>query len=318
MKGASGGASARALPGVRGLGMLYSGPIALWFTLFFLVPLLIVLGISLLRTAPDGTILFRPNLDSYADLFRPALGKVGLRTLWVTALSTILTILLALPCGYFMARSKWKNLLLILVIIPFWTNYIIRIFAWKRLLDSSGFINQLLLWMRVVKEPLPLLRTWASIIIINVYTYLPYAILPLYASMEKFDFTLLEAARDCGATKSQSMTKVLFPNVAGGITTAVFFTFIPLLGSFVVQQLAGNKDMYMLGNIIQDRVRTRNLPLASSISVFIMIFTTVGIYAILSANRRPPKSIVADSLQDQGIKTKLPGWAGGKGKAGGK
>jgi spermidine/putrescine transport system permease protein len=293
-------------PGLRRSlqGYLYAGPIGLWFSLFFLAPLLIILGISFLKSASDGSILWEPNLDSYLALFSPALGKVGLRTLWVSLASTLAVILLALPSAYFMARSKAKDVLLILVIIPFWTNYIIRIFAWKRLLDSSGFVNQLLLWLDIVKDPLPLMRNWISIIVINVYTYLPYAILPLYSSMEKFDFTLLEAARDLGANKPQSMLRVLLPNVRGGITTAVFFTFIPLLGSFVVQQLAGNKDMYMLGNIIQDRVKNRNLPLASSISIVIMVFTTVGIFAILNANKRPAKSIVADSLSDQGIVVK--------------
>jgi len=286
-----------------GQGLAYAGPIGAWFSLFFLAPLLIVFFYSFLRAAPDGRILLEPNLDSYVSMFRPALGRVGLRTLWVALVSTLAVILLALPCGYCMARSKAKNILLILVIIPFWTNYIIRIFAWKRLLDSSGFINQLLLWLNLVEEPLPLMRNWISIIVINVYTYLPYAILPLFSSMEKFDFTLLDAARDLGASKPQAMLRVLLPNVSGGITTAVFFTFIPLLGSFVVQQLAGNKDMYMLGNIIQDRVKNRNMPLASAISIFIMLFTTVGIYAILAANRRQPRSMVADSLSDQGIKS---------------
>jgi spermidine/putrescine transport system permease protein len=301
-----------------GRGLLYAGPIGLWFTAFFLAPLAIILVTSFLRSASDGTILAAFNFDSYLSLFRPALGKVGLRTLWVSVVSTIAVILIAMPCGYYMARSKWKDILLILIIIPFWTNYIIRIFAWKRLLDSSGFLNQIIMFLKLSDEPLPLMRNWISIIVINVYTYLPYAILPLYSSMEKFDFALLDAARDLGANKIQSMVKVLLPNVSGGITTSVFFTFIPLLGSFVVQQLAGNKDMYMLGNIIQDRVKNRNLPLASAISIFIMIFTTAGIYLILYMNKRPAKSVVADTLADQGIKESpfaLPIGGGGKGKA---
>ncbi len=285
-----------------GRGLAYAGPIGVWFTAFFMAPLLIILAISFLRSASDGSITAQFSFDSYASLFRPALGKVGLRTLWVSIISTFAVLVLALPCAYYMARSKWKEILLILVIIPFWTNYIIRIFAWKRLLDSSGFINQILVSTGVIDDPLPLMRNWFSIIVINVYTYLPYAILPLYSSMEKFDFTLLDAARDLGATKPQAMLKVLIPNIKGGITTSVFFTFIPLLGSFVVQQLAGNKDMYMLGNIIQDRVKNRNMPLASAISIFIMLFTTVGIYAILSMNRRQARSVVADTLADQGIK----------------
>ncbi len=287
----------------RNYGLMYASPIALWFTIFFVVPLCIILVVSFLRSSSDGSILFKPNLDAYRSLFRPELGLVAFRTLWVAALSTLITIILAMPCGYFMARSKYKTLLLILIIIPFWTNFIIRIFAWKRLLDANGLINQLLLWAHIIKNPLPLMRNYVSVIMINVYTYLPYAILPLYSSMEKFDFTLLEAARDLGATKGQSITRVLMPNVRGGIITAVFFTFIPLLGSFVVQQLAGDKNMYMLGNVITDRIKNRNLPLSSAISVFIMIFTTVGIYFLLRSNKKAA-SRVRESLADQDVKLK--------------
>jgi spermidine/putrescine transport system permease protein len=295
----------------RNYGLLYSGPIALWFSVFFVVPLLIIVWVSFMKSSSDGSILIRPNLDSYLSLLKPELGKVAFRTLWVALASTLITILLALPCGYFMARSTRKTLFLILVIIPFWTNFIIRVFAWKRLLDANGLINQVLLAMHAIRYPLPLMRNYFSVILINVYTYLPYAILPLYSTMEKFDFTLLEAARDLGATKPQSIKLVLLPNIRGGIITAVFFTFIPLLGSFVVQQLAGDKDMYMLGNIITDRIKNRNLPLSSALSVIIMVFTTVAIYVIMNSTSKSAKQpAVGESLADQGIKLKPFGKAG--------
>lgn len=295
-------------------GLWYTGPIALWFTVFFVAPLAIIVAVSFMRAGPDGSILIAPNLDAYRSMLRPELGRVAFRTLWVALVSTLFTILMALPCGYAMARSKLKTLLLILVIIPFWTNYIIRIFAWKRLLDANGLVNQVLIALKLIESPLPLMRNYFSVILINVYTYLPYAILPLYSTMEKFDFTLLEAARDLGATKPQAIWRVLLPNVRGGIITSVFFTFIPLLGSFVVQQLAGDKNMYMLGNVITDRIKNRNLPLSSAISVLIMVFTTAGIFVILRSNAKAAIAKVGESWADQGIKLKpFPGRGGDKG-----
>jgi spermidine/putrescine transport system permease protein len=296
-------------PGAAGLlkrnyGLWYSSPIALWFTVFFVAPLGIIVAVSFLRSGADGSILIQPNLDSYKSMLRPELGLVAFRTLWVALLSTVVTILLALPCGYAMARSKYKTLLLVLVIIPFWTNFIIRVFAWKRLLDANGLVNQILLALHFIRSPLPLMRNYFAVILINIYTYLPYAILPLYSTMEKFDFTLLEAARDLGANKPQAIMKVLLPNIRGGVITSVFFTFIPLLGSFVIQQLAGDKNMYMLGNIITDRIKNRNLPLSSAISVLIMVFTTVGIFIILKSNAKAAVAAVGESLADQGIKMK--------------
>jgi spermidine/putrescine transport system permease protein len=288
----------------RNYGLMYSGPIALWFTVFFVAPLGIIVVISFMRAGADGSILIQPNLDSYVSMLRPELGMVAFRTLWVALVSTVITLLLALPCGYAMARSKRKTLLLILVIIPFWTNFIIRVFAWKRLLDANGLVNQVLLSLNAISSPLPLMRNYFSVILINIYTYLPYAILPLYSTMEKFDFTLLEAARDLGATKPQAIMRVLLPNIRGGVITSVFFTFIPLLGSFVVQQLAGDKNMYMLGNIITDRIKNRNLPLSSAISVLIMVFTTLGIYVMLRFNRKTASAAVGETLADQGIKLK--------------
>jgi spermidine/putrescine transport system permease protein len=288
----------------RNYGLWYSSPIALWFTVFFVAPLGIIIAVSFLRAGPDGSILILPNIDAYRSMLRPELGRVAFRTLWVALVSTLITMLMALPCGYAMARSKLKTFLLILVIIPFWTNFIIRVFAWKRLLDANGLVNQLLLAFGAIRSPLPLMRNYFSVILINVYTYLPYAILPLYSTMEKFDFTLLEAARDLGANKPQAIWRVLLPNIRGGIITSVFFTFIPLLGSFVVQQLAGDKDMYMLGNIITDRIKNRNLPLSSAISVLIMVFTTAGIYFILRSNKKASQAAIGESLADQDIKLK--------------
>jgi spermidine/putrescine transport system permease protein len=178
-----------------------------------------------------------------------------------------------------MARSRYKNLLLFLVIIPFWTNFLIRIYAWIAILGNNGFLNQALMGLGITTNYVQLLYNPGAVIIVLVYTYLPYAILPLYSTIEKFDFSLLEAARDLGASNFRSIVSVLLPNIKGGIVTAVLFTFIPTFGAYAVPQLVGDKNSYMLGNIIADELRiTRNWPLASAIS---MVITLVSIICIL-------------------------------------
>jgi len=205
-------------------GSLYTMPLVVWFTLFFLIPLLVIVLFSFLKADIDGGVLPEFSLAAFTGLVKPRIFKLFLTTGWVSFASTLITILLALPCAYYMARSKAKNVLLILVIIPFWTNFIIRIFAWKSILESNGVINSVLMGLGIVSSPLSLEHNWFAVIIINVYTYLTYAILPLFSTIDKFDFTLLEAARDLGASKLQAIVKVLLPNVKAGIVTAVFFT----------------------------------------------------------------------------------------------
>jgi spermidine/putrescine transport system permease protein len=283
----------------RNYGTIYALPIALWFTVFFLVPLLVIIVFSFLKADVDGGVMPLVSLDAYRNLLRPRIFRIFFNTIWVSVVSTLITILMALPCAYFMAKSKAKTFLLILVIIPFWTNFIIRVFAWKTILESNGVINSLLIGFGAIANPLPLEHNWIAVIIINVYTYLTYAILPLFSTIEKFDFTLLEAARDLGASKIQSIVRVLLPNVKAGIVTAIFFTFIPLLGSFVVQQLIGTKDMYMLGNEINDNIyKYFDWPTAYAIAVVLMLLANVGLLFVMKNDRKQAKAASARRVDD--------------------
>jgi spermidine/putrescine transport system permease protein len=186
-----------------------------------------------------------------------------------------------------MAKSKNQTVLLLLVIIPFWTNFLIRVYAWIAILGNNGFLNDVLLKLGLVKDYIQFLYNQEAVILVLVYMYLPYAILPLFSTIDKFDFSLLEAARDLGATKFQSMTKVLLPNIRSGLFTAVLFTFIPIFGAYAVPLLIGGKDSYMLGNVIADQLtKTRNWPLASSISMVITVVTTAGVMIMLALQKR--------------------------------
>lgn len=278
-------------------GPFYSWPMGIWFFLFFIVPLVIIVTYSFMKRDVYGGVVSEFSLKAYQQMLTPAYGMIFLRTLWITIISTFITILIALPCGYAMARSKYQTILLILVIVPFLTNSLIRIFAWITILGDNGILNQILssffgLWQKMTGGtaeyvPHKFMFTKSAVILVSIYMYLPYAILPVFTAVDRFDFTLLEAARDLGATKPQSMIKVLIPGIKSGILSAIIFTFIPIFGTYTVPQLVGGKDSYMLGNIIVDQVqKVRNWPLASAFSLVITLISMAGVLLMLSTGRK--------------------------------
>lgn len=274
-------------PGKRNLGLPYSSPMTLWFTVFFLAPLLIIVVYSFLKKGLYGGVVWEFSLDAYRGLANRSLLFVTGRTLVISLIATAITILIALPCGYFMAKSRNQNFLLLLVIIPFWTNFLIRVFAWMNILGNNGFLNDFLLRIGLIDEYIHFLYNQKTVVLVLVYMYLPYAILPLFSTIDKFDFSLLEAARDLGAGKAVAIFRILLPNIRSGIYTAVLFTFIPILGAYAVPLLVGGKDSYMLGNIIADQLtKSRNWPLASTIAMVLTAATTVGAVVMLALQHR--------------------------------
>ncbi|MDR1574982.1 MAG: ABC transporter permease [Treponema sp.] len=260
---------------------------ALWFTLFFLAPLGIIIIYSFLKKGLYGGVENEFSVDAYRYLGDPIFLGITLRTVLTSMAATVITIFIALPCGYFMAKSRNQTFLLLLIIIPFWTNFLIRVFAWMNILGNNGFLNEFLIRAGIIDEYIHFLYNQKVVVLVLVYMYLPYAILPLFSTIDKFDFSLLEAARDLGATKLTSMIKVLLPNIRGGIFTAVLFTFIPIFGAYAVPLLVGGKDSYMLGNIIADQLsKSRNWPRASAISMVLTLVTTAGVLLMMNIQRR--------------------------------
>lgn len=268
-------------------GPVYAWPMGLWFTVFFVVPLLIILVYSFLKKALYGGVDWQFSLEAYRQMFNPNYAIVLFRTIKLSLISTLITILLALPCGYAVARSSKQTLILILIMIPFWTNSLIRIFAWMSILSSDGLLSSLLHQWGILKETTTLLYNQGAVVLVSVYMYLPYAILPIFTSIDRFDFSLLEAARDLGATKAESMFKVLLPSIKTGIITAIIFTFIPIFGAYTVPLLVGGKDSYMIGNIIVDQInKTRNWPLAAAFSLVITVLSMLGVLWMLLSNKK--------------------------------
>jgi spermidine/putrescine transport system permease protein len=270
----------------RNYGTAYTAPQALWLTVFFAAPLVIIIAYSFLKKGLYGGVEPQLSFRAYVDMANPTLLAVTFRTLWVSLVATVLTILIALPCGYSIARSKNQAIRLFLVIVPFWTNFLVRIYAWIAILGNEGFLNHALRFLGFRPEGFQFLYNQGAVILVLVYMYLPYAILPLFSTIDKFDFTLLEAARDLGASRMQSYVKVMIPNIKGGVVTAVLFTFIPIFGAYAVPLLIGGKDSYMLGNVIADQVtKTRNWPLASAISMTVTLLTAISVF--LFALKKP-------------------------------
>ena len=268
-------------------GPLYSAPMAIWFTVFFLAPIAIIIAYSFLKKGLYGGVEPEFSLEAYSYLANPVLLNITLRTIIISVISTVITIFIALPCGYCIARSKYQTFFLLLIIIPFWTNFLIRVFAWMNILGNNGFLNEFLLRFRLINDYIPFLYNQKAVILVLVYMYLPYAILPLFSTIDKFDFSLLEAARDLGANQFVSIVKILLPNIRGGIFTSVLFTFIPIFGAYAVPLLVGGMDSYMLGNVIADQLsKSRNWPRAAAISMVLTVVTTVGVILMMNVQKR--------------------------------
>ena len=268
---------------------MYYTPISVWMSIFFGIPTLIILYFSILKKGAYGgvAIPWKHTLDSYKTLFTSSdMIRIVMKTLNISFWITIITLILALPTAYFISRSKYKNLWLLLIVIPFWTNFLVRVFSFIAILGNNGIINQFLIKVFKLKTPLELLYNKNAVIIISVYVFLPYAILPLYSAIEKFDFSLLDAASDLGANKFQSLLRIFLPGIKSGIITAMIFTLVPSIGSYAVPDLVGGTDGIMLGNVIASRMfQLRDWPAAASISTIFIILTTIGVWISMTLEK---------------------------------
>ncbi len=260
-------------------GLVYSAPITFWLTLLFVAPTLIVIIYSFLKKGIYGGVEWIFSIDGYNFFKSSYFLKVIWNTVEISIIVTFITILIAIPVALYIATSKYKNFLLFLIIVPFWTNFLIRIYSWISLLGNNGLLNNLLIKFGL--EPHQFIYNKFAVILVSIYAYLPYAILPLYSAIEKFDFAIIDAARDLGATKIEAYMKTFLPNIKPGIITATLFTFIPALGSYAIPKLVGGNDSQMLGNIIaRELTITRNWPKAAAISTILTIITIIFIVVL--------------------------------------
>lgn len=253
----------------RKSGWLATAPSFLWLGVFVFIPFLIILAIAFKPALPAGGIGAGWSLDALRSLKDPTYPRILGYTIWVSVLTTALCLLLALPVAWHLARVslKWRALMLLLVIIPFWTNFVIRVFAWQQILHAEGALAKLMRTVGLLGETDRLLGNTAAIVAVSVYAYLPFAILPIYAAAEKFDFSLLDAARDLGAKPFRAFRSVFLPGIRKGLVTAFLIVFIPMLGSYVIPDMIGGTNTRMIGNVIAQRnFNDRNLPQAAALS----------------------------------------------------
>ncbi|WP_066899284.1 ABC transporter permease [Streptobacillus notomytis] len=268
---------------------LYFLPITIWMSIFFAIPTAIIVYFSFLKKGAYGGIASYTTftLRAYIDIFSSKdIFKIVLKTLNLSLIITIITILVAIPTAYFISRSKRKNMWLLLIVIPFWTNFLVRIFSIVALIGNNGILNKLLVKIFFLDKPLDLLYNRNAVIIISVYILLPYAILPLYTAIEKFDFSLIDAARDLGANNFIAHIKIFLPGIKNGIIIALVLTFVPAIGSYAVPDIVGGTDGIMLGNIIASRMFSlRDWPSASAISTLFILITSMFVWLGIKADK---------------------------------
>jgi spermidine/putrescine transport system permease protein len=243
-----------------------------WLVIFFVIPTILVIAMAFRNSDPYGGIGDQWTFDTLRDLRNPNYPSIIWRTLWLSVVSTVICIVTAIPAGYYISRisKKYQDIILLLIIVPFWINFLIRIFAWKVFLHPEGLFKQILVTLHFASPDALLLYRPEAVLVVIVYSYLPFALLPIYAAAEKFDFHLMEAAYDLGANRFQAFLRVYLPGIKMGLLTAIIVVFIPALGSYVIPDIVGGPSSEMIGNKIAQRTFIdRNLPHASALSALL-------------------------------------------------
>lgn len=275
------------------LGLISPG--ALWILIFFNLPILIVLFISFVERGRAGGIKLPPvyTLENYSQLFNACVSEfsgtacdpllyIGIfgNSVRIGLIVTFWCILLGYPLSYFIAKQKqvWRDALMILVIIPFWTNFLVRTYALKQVLAAEGLLNSFLMGLHIINQPIDLLFNEFAVVIGLIYGYLPFAVLPMYASIEKFDHTLMEAAADLGASPRRAFWRVMLPMTLPGVFAALILVFVPVVGAFITPDIMGGGKVEMIGTLINRQFGVaRNWPFGSAMSLILMVLVLIGV-----------------------------------------
>jgi len=284
----------------------------LWMVIFFLVPFFIVLKISFSNSeiaqppySPvfdflvdgwDTTLdkLTSLTTDNYLRLVQDSIYSSSyLSSLWIAGSSTVMMLFIAYPIAYGMARApkSWRPTLVMMVILPFWTSFLIRVYAWIAILSEEGLLNSALTWLGVIDEPIQILSTNTAVYIGILYSYLPFMVLPLYSNLEKMDDSLIEAAKDLGCTQIGAFWRVTFPLSLPGVIAGCFLVFIPAVGEFVIPDLLGGSDTIMIGKTMwEEFFNNRDWPAASGVAIALLIILMIPIMIFQTNEARPQEA----------------------------
>lgn len=259
-----------------------------WLILFSLIPLCLVLVVSFLSKNSQDLVALPWTLDNYTQLFSPIFAKVFLRSLIIALLTTTCCLLLAFPFSYLLIKSKYQSQLLLLIMIPFWTSSLVRTYALISILKLNGILNLLLLKLHVIHQPISWLYSNFAVTCGLIYNLFPFMVLPIFTNMERFDFRLIEAAKDLGAKSSTIFFRVFLPNTASGIISGCLLVFLPAMTLFYIPNVLGGARSILLGNMIQNQfLILENWPqgAASSIILTIALLLLLLLYRIKNAAR---------------------------------
>jgi spermidine/putrescine transport system permease protein len=280
-------------------GTLLALPTTVWLFVLLIIPLILTLIVSFGRRSPDGNVIYTFTLDNYvrlfgystdcpagqASCFDPIYVNILGRSLALAFNTTLIVIIMAYPLAYFIARAhpKQRNLYLFMVLIPLWTNFVIRVYAWMMLLRKDGGINIILGWLmhllHIPFTPLEMLYTPGAVLVGMVYEFLPFMILPIYTSLEKIDVSLYEAAADLGANSIKTLLRVTLPLSMPGVVAGTILVFIPVMGTFIVSDILGGRQVILVGNLIQRQfLDARDPTFGSAASLILMVMTLIVTY----------------------------------------
>lgn len=274
----------------RNTGRLLLAPAGVWLVLFLLAPLLIAVVVSLAARGPYGRIIYDWSLANYGNAFDPLYLSAYWRTIWIASATTVFCVAVSFPVAYYIALrapERWKRILLVLTVIPFWISFLIRTYAWMLLLRSEGVINSALMYAGLTHEPLKLLYSDFAVLVGQVYGELPFMILPIYVALDRLDISLLEAAQDLGANRFWTLLKVTLPLARPGLIAGIVLVFIPSLGAFITPDLLGGAKSAMVGNLIQNQFSLLNQPFGSALSLVLTGAVLALLWLALRAGLKP-------------------------------
>jgi spermidine/putrescine transport system permease protein len=280
-------AGSRRVPGRAGWLLLL--PLVLWALAFVVAPAVIMLVYSFLERGTLAGVVWSFTLQNYAGVFDPVYLQIVIRSIIYAGITTAICLAAGYPVAYLIGRAeeRWRNLLLMAVMVPFWTSFLIRTYAWVTILKSEGLLNSLLMQFQLISEPLQMLYTPGAVVIGLVYTFLPFMILPIYSSVEKLEGSLIEAALDLGAGPVRAFSRVIVPLTSPGIAAGVLLVFVPALGIYAVNDILGGGRVDMIGNIIENQFKgnARNWPFGAALGTTLLVGFSV-IYWYVNRRQR--------------------------------
>ncbi len=268
-----------------------------WLVLFVLIPNVMIIGTSFLTRDEANLIEMTFTFDNYLRLLDPLYAKVLVHSFYMAIVATIICLIIGYPFAYIVAKmpEKWRPIMLFLVIVPFWNNSLIRTYGLKIVLGTQGILNKALIGIGIIDTPMRLMYTESAVMIGLVYILLPFMILPLYSAIEKLDDTYIEAARDLGANKIQTLTKVILPLTMPGIIGGCLLVLLPALGMFYISDLLGGAKNLLIGNVIKSQVlNARDWPFGAATSIALTIAMAIMLYAYYRAGKLLNKKVELD------------------------